>query len=135
MKQYLVKDVMTTADKVVTISSFASVRELLKLMEEKHVKTVIVERANKHDAYGIVTYSNILNAIYTEDGDMDLLNVYDVCTKPLIQVVPELDIKYAAQLMNKQKITRLSVTWEGDLAGIITMTDIVKILMREANNS
>jgi len=135
MKQYLVKDVMTASDQVVRISSFASLRDLLKLMEDRNVKTVIVDRANKHDAFGIVTYSNILNAIFTEDGDMDLLNVYDICTKPLIQVVPDLDIKYAAQLMNKQKITRLSVTWEGDLAGLITMTDIVKVLMHEANNS
>ena len=132
MKQHLVRDVMTPKEKIVTISPFARVRELLQLMQEKDVKSVIVERTGPHDAYGIVTYTNILEAIFTHEGDMDLINVYDICTKPLIQVVSPLDIKYAAQLMVKQKVNRLSVTWEGDLVGLITMTDIVQVLMKEA---
>jgi signal-transduction protein with cAMP-binding, CBS, and nucleotidyltransferase domain len=123
---------MTPVDKIVMISPFARVRELLQLMQEKHVKSVIVDRTGPHDAYGIVTYTNILEAIFTNDGDMDLINVYDIATKPIIQVVSPLDIKYAAQLMVRQKVTRLAVTWEGDLVGLVTMTDIVRVLMQEA---
>lgn len=132
MKQYLVRDVMTSAEGIVSISPFARVRELLKLMEEKQVKSVLVERAGPHDAYGIVTYTNILEAIFSNDGDMDLINVYDICTKPLIQVVALLDIKYAAQLMVNHKVTRLVVTWEGEIVGLVTMTDIARVLMHEA---
>ena len=132
MRHYIVADVMTPKEKIVTISAYATMRELLKLMREKNVKSVIVDRAGPHDAYGIVTYTNILHAIYDLDGDIDLINVYDVCTKPLIQVVSQLDIKYAAQLMVRQGVTRLSVTWEGGLVGIVTMTDIVNVLMDEA---
>lgn len=132
MKQYLVRDVMTPIEKIVKISPFARVRELLQLMQEKGVKSVIVDRTGEHDAYGIVTYTNILEAIFSNDGDMDLINVYDIATKPLIQVVSPLDIKYAAQLMVRQQVTRLAVTWEGDLVGLVTMTDIVRVLMQEA---
>ncbi len=132
MKQYLVRDVMTPIDKIIKISPFARVRELLQLMQEKDVKSVIVERTGEHDAYGIVTYTNILEAIFSNDGDMDLINVYDIAMKPLIQVVSPLDIKYAAQLMVRQQVTRLAVTWEGDLVGLVTMTDIVRVLMQEA---
>jgi len=134
MKHFIVEDVMTPREKIVMISAYAPMRELLKLMKEKNVKSVIVDRSGPHDAYGIVTYTNILNAIFSEDGDMDLINVYDICTKPLIQVVSQLDIKYAAQLMVRQGVTRLSVTWEGGLVGIVTMTDIVDVLMDEANS-
>ncbi len=132
MKQYLVRDVMTPMEEVVRISPYARVRELLQLMEEKRVKSVVVDRTGPHDAYGIVTYTNILEAIFTNDGDMDLINVYDIATKPIIQVVSPLDIKYAAQLMVRQEVTRLAVTWEGELVGIVTMTDIVGVLMKEA---
>ena len=132
MKQYLVRDVMTPIEKIVKISPFSRVRELLQLMQEKGVKSVIVDRTGEHDAYGIVTYTNILEAIFSNDGDMDLINVYDIATKPLIQVVSPLDIKYAAQLMVRQQVTRLAVTWEGDLVGLVTMTDIVRVLMQEA---
>ena len=133
MKHYIVDDVMTKRDDIVMISSYAPMRELLQLMKEKNVKSVIVDRSGPHDAYGIVTYTNILQAMFSEDGDIDLINVYDICTKPLIQVVSQLHIKYAAQLMVKQGVTRLSVTWEGGLVGIVTMTDIVKTLMDEAH--
>jgi len=132
MKQVLVEDVMTKEDDLITISPFAQVRELLQLMEKHHVRSIIVDRMSPHDAYGIVTYVNILHAIYQEDGDMDLLNVYDIATKPLIQIVPELDIKYAAQLMVKHNRTRLSVTWEGRIVGLVTMSDIANVLIEEA---
>ena len=132
MKQVLVENVMTKEADLIMISPFAHVREMLQLMKKNNVKSVIVERMGPHDAYGIVTYVNVLHAIYQEDGDMDLLNVYDIATKPLIQIVPQLDIKYAAQLMVKHNRTRLSVTWEGRIVGLITMSDIAKILMEEA---
>ena len=132
MKQVIVEEVMTKEADIVKISPFARVRELLQLMENRKVKSVIVERSGPHDAYGIVTYTNILHAIFQEDGDMDLMNVFDIATKPLIQVVPQLDIKYAAQMMVRQKVTRLSVTWEGRIVGLITMSDIAQVLMEEA---
>lgn len=128
----IVEDVMTPLEKIVMISPYATLRELLQLMEGRNVKSVIVERTSPHDAYGIVTYTSILKAIYSNDGDMDLTNVYDIATKPLIQVVSQLDIKYAAQLMVRQHVTRLSVTWEGALVGLVTMTDITRVLIKEA---
>ena len=132
MKLITVRDIMTPADRLVMISPYATVRELINLMDVRSVRSVIVDRTSEHDAYGIVTYSNILQAIYSNDGDMDLLNVYDVATKPMVQIVPDLDIRYAAQLMINQKIKYLSVTWEGRLTGVLSMTDIAQVLMDEA---
>lgn len=134
MRQVLVEDIMTKGTDIVKISPFASVREMLRMMKREKVRSIVVDRMSIHDAYGIVTHSKILRAIYQEDGDMDLLNVYDIATKPLIQIVPQLDIKYAAQLMVKHNRTRLAVTWEGDIVGLITMSDIAKVLMEEAMN-
>jgi signal-transduction protein with cAMP-binding, CBS, and nucleotidyltransferase domain len=135
MKLITVKDLMVPREKIVSISPYAPVRELLNLMDERKVRAVIVERTSEHDAYGIVTYSNILEAIYSNDGDMDLLNVYDIATKPMIQIVSGLDIRYAAQLMTRQRVKYLSVTWEGHLVGLISMSDIAGVLMQEARKA
>ncbi|MHC3995086.1 CBS domain-containing protein [Thiomicrolovo sp. ZZH C-3] len=132
MKLITVRDIMTPADEIAMISPYATVRELINMMDTRDVRSVIVERTSENDAYGIVTYSNILEAIYSNDGDMDLLNVYDIASKPMVQIVPDLDIRYAAQLMINQKIKHLSVTWEGRLTGVISMTDIARVLMEEA---
>lgn len=131
MKQILVKQVMTPADKVITISPYARVRELLTLMQSKGVKSVVVERTSEHDAYGLVTYTSIINAVFAEDGDMDLINVYDISAKPVIQVAQELDVRYAARLMVKYGINRLLVTDSNRLVGLISMNDIVSELMKE----
>ena len=133
MKEIYVKDIMTPRDKVITISAFAGVRELLQVMKKENVKSVVVDRRDEHDAYGIVTCTNILNAIFEQDGDMDLLNVYDVATKPIIQIMAELHIKYAAKMMVQQKVNRLIVTFGGEMVGIIAMNDIAQVLMDMAH--
>jgi len=132
MELVTVKEIMIPADKIVTISSLDTVRECLKVMQEKNVKSIIVEKSNPHDAFGIVTYTNILDAVFSQEGDIDLLNVYDICTKPIIQISSVLNIKYAAQMMINTKVNRLLVTDSGTLLGLLSMNDIVAILMKSA---
>ena len=69
---------------------------------------------------------------FAQDGDMDLLNVYDIATKPIIQVSSELNIRYAAQLMINNNVNRLLVTGNSDLLGLVSMNDIVAVLMKFA---
>ena len=125
----LVKDIMTPKSKLVTVSPMASVREALKLMREHKVRSVVVEKTSPSGAYGLVTFKNILQSIVAEDGDIDLLNVYDIANTPAISVSAELDIKYAARMMVTSSIKRLLVIDNNELFGILTMTDIIGILM------
>lgn len=131
MKQVLVKEVMTPKEKVISISPYARVRELLSLMQTRSVKSVVVDRISPHDAYGIVTYTSILNAIFAEDGDIDLINVYDIAAKPVIHISQELDVRYAARMMVKYGINRLLVVEGNELSGLVSMNDIVAVLMRD----
>jgi len=119
----LVKDIMQ-AD-VITISPLATLREAMDQMKRHKVKSLVVERRDEHDAYGIITYTTILRTIVAEEGDIDLVNVYDVCTKPVITVPPGMDVKYVARLMVAQRLRRLAVLESDQLAGLITMNDIV----------
>ena len=125
----LVKDIMTPKSKLVTVSPMASVREALKLMREHKVRSVVVEKTSPSGAYGLVTFKNILQSIVAEDGDIDLLNVYDIANTPAISVSAELDIKYAARMMVTSSIKRLLVIDNNELFGILTMSDIIGILM------
>jgi predicted transcriptional regulator len=127
----LVGDIMTK-DNLTIVSPMASVREALKVMSTKKVKSLIVGKNHPNDAYGILTYKNILQSIVAEEGDIDLLNVYDICSKPAIQVSKELDIKYAAQMMVNQSIKRVLVVDNNELEGILTMTDIIGVVLKTA---
>ncbi|HHO64902.1 MAG TPA: CBS domain-containing protein [Epsilonproteobacteria bacterium] len=125
----LVKDIMTPKSKLITVSPMANVREALKLMREHKVRSVVVEKTSPSGAYGLVTFKNILQSIVAEDGDIDLLNVYDIANTPAISVSSELDIKYAARMMVTSSIKRLLVIDNNELFGILTMSDIIGILM------
>ncbi|ENO74640.1 signal transduction protein, partial [Thauera sp. 27] len=114
----LVKDIMLR--EVVTVSPFATIREAMRVMKQNKVKSLVVEKRDAHDAYGIITYTNILKTIVAEEGDIDLVNVYDICAKPALTISRELDVKHAARLMVNIGVRRLLVTSSNELAGIVT---------------
>ncbi len=125
----LVENLMTPSEKLIRVSPMATVREALKLMKEHSVRSIIVDKTGPSGAYGLVTFKNILQSIVSEDGDIDLLNVYDIASIPAISVSSQLDVKHAAQMMVSKSIKRLLVTDNNELHGILTMTDIIEILM------
>ena len=126
----LVKDLMIGADKIVTVSPMMPIREALNIMREKKVKSLVVEKLKPHDAYGMLTYKNILTSIVANDGDIDLLRVYDIYSKPSLQVSEQLDVKYAAQIMVNSEVKRLLVIDNNELEGILTLTDILGELLK-----
>ena len=125
----LVENVMTPKEKLVVISAMSTVREALHLMKEHTVRSVIVDKGTEDGAYGLLTFKNILQSIVAEDGDIDLLNVYDIASTPAFSVSAKLDVKYAARMMVQHSIKRLLVLDNNELHGILTMTDIIGILM------
>ncbi len=127
----LVKDIMLR--EVVTVSPFATIREAMRAMKQNKVKSLVVEKRDAHDAYGIITYTNILKTIVAEEGDIDLVNVYDICAKPALTISRELDVKHAARLMVNIGVRRLLVTSSNELAGIVTMSDIVGAILKLAD--
>jgi len=125
----LVENVMTPKETLVIISPMSTVREAIGLMKIHKVRSVIVDKNTDDGAYGLVTFKNILQSIVAEDGDIDLLNVYDIASTPAFSVSAKLDVKYAARMMVQNSIKRLLVLDNNELHGILTMTDIIGILM------
>lgn len=127
MSLKLVQDLMVT--QVITISPFSSLREALSLMKKHNIKSLVVDRQNEHDAYGLITYTNILKTIIAEEGDIDLINVYDVCVKPAISVSPKLAVKHAAAMMSQHRLKRLLVTSDNQLVGLLAMDNLVSDIL------
>ena len=124
-----VEQVMTPKEKLIMVAQTATIRAVLKKMKENGVRSVVVEKSNPNGAYGILTFKNILQSIIAEDGDIDLLNAYDIMASPAVSVSRKLDVKYAAKMMVNNSIKRLLVIDENEIFGILTMTDIVEVLM------
>lgn len=125
----IVNDVMVK--NVITISPFAKLREALSKLKSHNVKSLVVEKQNDADAYGIITYTNILKTVIAEEGDIDMLNVYDICAKPAVSVGKSLAVKHVAAMMVQHKVKRLVVLDDNKLVGFVTMDDIMDDLLKQ----
>ena len=121
---------MMVAD-VVTISPMAKLREAMELMRDRNIKSVVVERRSGSDAWGILTYTMLLRTIVYEEGDIDLINVYDIAAKPALSVPRQLDIRQAVSMMLQIGVKRLIVTNNNELEGILTMNDIISAILNK----
>ncbi|MEB3162395.1 MAG: CP12 domain-containing protein [Prochlorothrix sp.] len=116
-------DVMTT--QIVTIRGSASVADAVKLMRDKGVHCLIVERRTESDAYGILTETDIVYQVTAYGKDPQAVRVYEVMTKPCITVNPDLEVEYVARLFAMTGIRRAPVI-QGQLLGMISTADILQ---------
>jgi len=125
----LVKELMVSD--VITIGPMAKLREAMQSMRKNRVKSLVVDKRSDGDAFGILTYTTLLRTIIAEEGDIDLLNVYDIATKPALSVPESLEVRHAVTLMLQLDIKRLVVTSDNNLKGILTMNDIVSAILEK----
>jgi len=123
----LVEDIMKKS--VTTIDAYATLKDALRVMKQKNLKSLIVDKNSPSDAYGIITNSQILQKILAEDGDIELLNVYDVYKKPAFFVSSKIDVKYAARTMMEHNIKRVVVTDNNELKGVLSVTDLTDYVL------
>jgi len=111
-----------------TIAQDASLQSAAKRMSEWGVSSLVVEPEDAHDAFGIVTRKDVVEAYDTAGaGTMPLL-VEDVMTKPAITVNPELSLHQCLQLMRLVGVRRVPVVKDGALVGILSNTDVFRHL-------
>lgn len=118
-----VRDVMKQGFDV--IDGMTTVSEALKKMKHIETKTLIVDKRDEDDEYGVVLISDIAKQVLAKDRSPDRVNVYEVMAKPVISVDPEMDIRYCARLFENFGLSRAPVIECGKMVGIISFTDMV----------
>ena len=116
---------------VITISPYATLREALSMMRTRQVKSLVVEPQHTHDSYGLLSYNELLRTIVAEEGDVDLLNVYDAAIKPAVTVGEDLSVRQAAALMARFGLNRLVVVRGNELIGLLAMNDILARMIQD----
>ena len=118
-----VKDIMRR--NVVTIDGMATVREAVAKMRSENVTALIVNKRDPSDAWGIVTVPDLVREVIAPGRPPDDTNVYEIMTKPIITVPPDMDIRYVARLLYRVGVRRAPVEDRGELLGMISMSDLV----------
>lgn len=116
-----VKDIMTKD--VVTLDADRCVFDAAKLMAEKSIGCIII--LIKGYPVGIITERDIVRRIVANRASSDM-KLTDVMTKELITVNPDMSLREAARVMQKNKIRRLPVLKDNQLVGIVVASDFVR---------
>ena len=116
------RDVMTK--EVVCIDGMATVADAVRLMREKKVSSLFVNRRSQEDAWGIVTRKDVVCRVVDPGKEPGDVKVFEIMSKPLITVSPGLALKYCARLFNSAGIRRAPVFDGKEIIGILSNTDI-----------
>jgi CBS domain-containing protein len=118
-----VRDVMKTD--VDMVDGRTTVADALRQMKHVETKSLIVDKRHPDDEYGIVLISDIAREVLAKDRAPERVNVYEIMSKPVVCVDPEMDIRYCARLFEKFGLSRAPVVDGGSIVGIVSYTDMV----------
>lgn len=118
-----VRDVMKTNYDM--IDGRVTVKEALQRMKHVETKCLIVEKRHDDDEYGMVLISDIAKLVLAKDRSPERVNVYEIMTKPVLPVDPDMDIRYCARFFNNFCLSRAPVVENKKVIGIISFTDMV----------
>ena len=113
---------------VETIDGSATVAEALKKMRDRKVSSLIVNRRDPSDAWGIITKKDVVGKVIDPGPvrrNLSTTKVHEVMSKPLVTVSPGLAIKYCVRSMTRAGVTRAAVFDGKEIVGILSFTDVL----------
>jgi CBS domain-containing protein len=121
-----VKDIMTK--EVVTIDGTKTALDAAKLMSEKGISSLIVVKEGLPD--GIITERDFIKKVCSKELEISKVNIFEIMSRIRTFAEPDTPIEVAVQRMANKRIRRLPVMQQGQVVGIITVTDLAKYLRR-----
>jgi len=118
-----VRDVMN--DRYILIDGLETVGAAFTEVKRTEARCIIVKKRDELDEHGIVLLSDIAIKVIAADRSPERVNIYEIMSKPVISVNPDMDIRYTARLFNQFGIAVAPVMEQGKVVGIVTYTDIV----------
>ncbi len=118
-----VKDVMKTD--FGTIDGIATVDDALKKMKALKTAVLIVNKRHDNDEYGMITCGDIARHVLAKDRAPNRVNVYEIMSKPIISVHPEMDIRHCSRLFADYNLVRAPVIENRAVIGIVSPNSLV----------
>jgi acetoin utilization protein AcuB len=140
MKREYVRDWMTPDP--VTVDPGLSVSGAYRLMKERGIRRLPVVEGDR--LVGIVTFGDLREAVASPEANLNIFEmafhmerftVMQIMTHQVVTVAPDTPVEVACELMLKYKIGGLPVVADGRLAGILTESDIFRLVAQHWSKS
>ena len=118
-----VRDVMKTD--VDVMDGMLTVTEAMNTMKYPETRTIIVDKRHEDDEYGVVMFRDLAKRVLARDLSPNRVNIYEIMSKPVLSVDPDMDIRYCTRLFDRFGLSRAPVLEKHNFIGLVSYTDIV----------
>ena len=119
-----VADIMSK--NVAAAAADESVVSAAKVMADRNISCVLVEHNGA--VAGIVTETDLLKRTVVEGRDLQSTKVSEIMSSPVETISPDLSVFEAGKIMDDKGVKRLPVLSGDRLVGIVTQTDLIRVL-------
>lgn len=125
-----VRDILARkGTEVVTARPEQTVLEAAQLMNNRGIGAVVV--MGQEEIRGIFTERDVLRRIVAEAREPAATRLKDVMTTSLVTTTTEMTVDECAELMTRRRIRHLPVVRNGQLAGVVTIGDLLAYQLSE----
>ncbi len=119
-----VGDVMTP--ELHSIDGVATVADAMALMKRHGVEALVVNRRDETDEVGLILVSDVAREVISRNRSPDRVNVYEIMSKPVLTLPPDMLTRYAVRLLVRFQVSR-SIVVDRDRSpiGFVTLHDLV----------
>lgn len=110
---------------IITIKPQASILDAVKVLCENKIGSLIVQN-NEGESIGIITERDVLQEIYSQQGNIIDSTVDQVMTKNMLVAEPDDTVDYMMSVMTQNRIRHLPVMNGDKTVGMISVGDLVK---------
>ena len=118
-----VREVMKSG--VDIVDGMVTVGEALRNMQHPETRTLIVNKRHEDDEFGVVMFRDVAKSVLAPDLSPERVNMYEIMSKPVMGVVPQMDVRYCIKLFDRFGLSRAPVIEDGKIIGLVSYTDIV----------
>lgn len=119
-----IRNIMTKT--VVTIDENKTALEAARLMSEKSISSLIVIKDGMPK--GILTERDFIKKVCAKELHISQVKIANIMSKIRTYADPDTPVEVAVQRMVNQRIRRLPIMQEGQVVGIVTVTDLARHL-------
>jgi len=107
------------------------VKEAMDLMMAKHIHCLVVFEEGK--MVGIVSDRDYAHKVIAKGLDPESIRVGEIMTRKVTTIGPSATIDTCMKIMSEGRFRHLPVEEEDRIIGMISMTDVMRVMMDEAD--
>ena len=107
------------------------VKDAMNLMIEKHIHCLVVYENDK--MCGIISDRDYAHKIVAKGLDPEQVKVGDIMTRNVITINRTASIADCMKIMSEHRFRHLPVAEGEDIVGMISMTDVMRVMMASAD--